>query len=81
MEYHKTSSDGMHLIFRDYKELKTYEKEFLLLNLKYYKQHRDKYGIYASNQDKYVSSIKELNDFDSKYMENMLKKYKEEIKS
>ena len=53
-------------IFRSYKEA---EKELILAT---YKKLRDRNGIFASNQNKYVEGINSFNQFDSILMEQKL---------
>ena len=53
-----------------------FDKEKILLHLKYYKHERDRCGIYASNQDKYVRSLDEFNKWDNKSTELLYQKFK-----
>lgn len=68
---HIFSSDGLTLKLtnEEYKAFKADEKE---LYKKHYQIQRAARGIYASNQDKWVNTREELNDMDSRYMENLL---------
>ncbi len=68
------SSDGIALHFTNHKMYLEYEKERRQLDIKYYKKIRDQNGIWASNQDKFVSSKDDLNDWDSMYMESLVDK-------
>lgn len=63
------SSDGTTLIFHDKELLEEYEAAHKKLIAVTYKKIRDKYGIWASNQDKFVPSQALLNGHDSKFME------------
>jgi hypothetical protein len=66
------SSDGLTLNFKTDEEYQHYQRQRLLLDLATYAKLRKKYGIWASNQNKYVSSTVELNEWDSTYMETQL---------
>lgn len=68
------NSDGMVLHFTNHKMYLEYEKERRQLDIKYYKKIRDQNGIWASNQNKFVSSKDDLNDWDSLYMESLVEK-------
>lgn len=70
-----SSSDGMCLRFPDNKLCDEYHDEELKLQMKYYGKIRRKYGIFASNQGKFVNSISDFNSFDSMYMEDKYEKY------
>lgn len=76
------SSDGkvLHFEATDTDLYEDYEKEKEALLVKYYKLLRDRNGIYAENQGKYVSSVDKLNGCDSKVMENLYSKYYKENK-
>jgi hypothetical protein len=76
-----SSSDGTSLVFPDREILKAYEKDELLLKLRYYKRIRDKYGIWASNQGKFVGSPGDLNDWDGRKMEMLLAMHVHELSS
>jgi hypothetical protein len=41
-----------------------YQEEDRALARKYQQRTRDKYGIYASNQGKFVQTVEELNEWD-----------------
>ena len=51
-------------------EFFAYEKDMRAIHKKYYLKERNSQGIWASNQGKYVLSRGELNQFDSKFMED-----------
>lgn len=70
--YTVTSSDGSVLQFEDFEMYEQYNAEKQALLVKYYKKIREKHGIWASNQGKFVASPLELNSGDSKVMENLL---------
>jgi hypothetical protein len=76
LPYTKTGFITLHLT-RELSE--EYEKEELLLRLKYYKIVRDKYGIWAGNQDKFVASIADFNPWDDMQEENLYEKYKDQL--
>jgi len=57
-------------------EKEKFDQEQMLLYLKYYKHERDRCGIYASNQDKYVHSLDEFNKWDDKRTELLYQKFK-----
>jgi hypothetical protein len=44
------------------------------LKFKYYHLLREKYGIFATNQNQYVKSIKELNNIDNRNGEELYQK-------
>lgn len=74
------------LVFPDDAEelSKSYEKEELLLTLKYYLLIRNVHGIYAPTQGKFVPSEYDLDEFDCRFegttaMEKLLKKHKQEV--
>ena len=60
------SSDGHSLHFNTTEEYLAYEKDEMELFWKHHNILKEKYGIYASNQGKYVESVDDLNDWDSK---------------
>jgi hypothetical protein len=59
-----SSQKGMSLNFVTDEEYEEYERETLLLARKWQRKIRDKYGFWASNQGKFVSSLSELNEWD-----------------
>jgi hypothetical protein len=59
-----SSQKGMSLNFVTDEEHEEYEKEALALARKWQRKIRDKYGLWASNQGKFVSSLSELNEWD-----------------
>ena len=59
------SSSYGSLHFTNSEEYEEFAKEEKALYKKYHDLEVKKHGIYASNQDKFVQSIDELNDFDS----------------
>lgn len=67
-------SSGLALHFQDDESYKRFKEDEKQLYLKYYKEIRAKHGIWAGNQDRFVFSVEELNDWDSKYMERLLAK-------
>ena len=60
-----TESNGLSLNFPTQEDYEKYSARYLKLQVETYIELRAKYGVWASNQDKYVSSVTELNDFDS----------------
>lgn len=64
------SSDGTSLRFSDAATHSAYEEECKALDNKYYAIERAKHGIWCGNQSKYVHSREEMNDCDSKTMED-----------
>lgn len=60
------SSDGYSLDFMTDAEYEEYKKDALILFQKHHNILKAKYGIWASNQDKYVESVDDLNDWDSR---------------
>jgi hypothetical protein len=71
------SSDGVTLVFGDAGMHAEYEAEMLAVKLKYYGKIRDKYGVWAGNQGKYIPDARKLNTLDSRYMENLFAALKE----
>jgi hypothetical protein len=65
-EHTIASSDGNSLHFKTTEEYLEYKEDELRLFFKHHLILKDKYGIWASNQNKYVDSVDDLNDFDSK---------------
>ncbi len=63
-------SSGLSLRMTD-AENDTFEKEKEALYLKYYRMERAECGIWAGNQNKYVTSPDQLNDWDGDYMEKL----------
>lgn len=65
------SSDGFELHFKCNELYKEYEDAHRRLVIETYKKIRAKHGIWASNQNKFVSTPEELNDWDSRLMESL----------
>lgn len=61
-----SSSDGHSLHFKTHEEYVAYKKDALELFWKHHNILKEKYGIWASNQNKYVESVDDLNDLDSR---------------
>lgn len=70
-------SDAVHVIFgtdmytlrltdEEYRQYKQEEQE---LNLKWLKITQERRGIWASNQDRYVSHLSELNELDGEVLD------------
>ena len=73
-------SSGQSLYFPEEKLYGQYEHDSMMLKLKYYGMIREKYGIWASNQDKFVDSVEDFNDLDLKCMEELYQSHKDELK-
>lgn len=73
------SSDGLVLVFPDDDIYEEYKKELELLEVKTYKSIRNKYGVWAGNQNKFVKDRDDLNDWDSKCMEDLHDKYYDDV--
>ena len=71
MNHGISSTDGykLHLTSKEYKAFKADEKK---LFIKHYKIQRKARGVYANNKGYYVKSRKELGDWDSVFMEDLL---------
>jgi hypothetical protein len=80
--YSESSSSGLSLNFPTKEEWDSYQKEQHWLAMKAYGTLRNKYGVWASNQGKYVKSTKNFNTKrgeswgDSWYMEDEYAKWK-----
>ena len=70
-----SSSNGVTLVFADEEMLKEYADNLEVLQVETYKKIRDRYGIFAGNQNVYVDDRDKMNDADPKYMENLYDKY------
>jgi len=68
-------SDGIELHFPDVALSMAYEWDRLMLNLKHYILIRNKYGIWASNQNKFVETVQDLKPMDSRHMEMLVSRY------
>lgn len=77
--YTISSSDGTCLKFPDVKLKIEYEQEELMLKLKHYVKVRNKYGIYAGNQSKFVEHVDDLRPMDPRTMEALLAHYESEL--
>ena len=74
-----SSSDGYHLYFQDEAEYQAFNKAQHDLFMRFYMTQRVRHGIWASNQNKFVRSVEELNELDGKFMENSFAKWKGEV--
>lgn len=72
-----SGSDGINLQFQDDDSYSEYKAELEVLQIKHYKKTRDTHGIWAGNQNKFVSDREHMNSFDSMHMENLLDQYYE----
>ncbi len=70
------SSDGKSLRFNTEEEHAEYKSELAALDIKFYAQEVERYGIWASNQNKYVQTEDQLNDWDGTTMHNLYKQSK-----
>jgi len=75
MKHCISGSNGISLQFPDSELYKEYQKNLELLEIQTYKAIRDKYGIWAANQNTFVKSREDLKEFDSSYMETLYDKY------
>lgn len=73
------SSDGLLLKFPDVKHSIWYEKAMLKVSLETYVNVRNEYGIWATNQNKFVPNIEDLAPMDSLYMEMRMVKHEQEF--
>lgn len=64
-------SDGIELHFPDKEMYDRYEEDCKKLAVKYYREIREKHGVWASNQGKFVPSANDLRHADCKHMENL----------
>lgn len=69
------NSDGMSLHFPDVALSIAYEWDQKMLYLKHYILIRNKYGIWANNQNKFVETVQDLRPMDSREMEILLSRY------
>ena len=60
-----SSSDNGGLYFVDSDEYEKFCEEIRAVYVKYHNLEVEKYGIYASNQDRFVKSVDELNQLDN----------------
>ena len=70
MMQHFFGSDGFSLVFPSQKLADAYEEDLRILQIEHYEIVRNKYGIWASNQNKFVATKEELNSQDSTFMED-----------
>ena len=63
--------EGVLLKFPDNETYRRYERDILRVNLAYYREVRAKWGVWASNQNKFVRSVEDFNDLDSRHMEQL----------
>lgn len=64
-----SSSDGTLLRFESRDELAAYEAGIAEVEMRHYHQARARYGVWASNQGKYVASPELFNQWDDREME------------
>ena len=70
-----SSSSGLRLNFKTQEEYDDYEQEEEMLVFTQYKKLRDKYGVWATNQNCYVRNRIDFNPMDSTFMEELYDKY------
>lgn len=64
-----SGSDGTSLHFENREESAAYEADIEEVVMRHYHKLRAKYGIWASTQNKYVTSPEMLHEYDSRIME------------
>lgn len=74
-----SSSNGTFLRFETKEEAQEYERAELLLMLKFYAKQREKYGVWASNQSRYLKEGEVFNPFDNALMEQLYQLHKDEL--
>ena len=67
------TSGSLHFPTTELKQEYEQAEEKLLVAM--YKKIRDKYGIWASNQDKFVLTKDQFNNWDNPFMEQLYAKY------
>ena len=72
---HICDTAGINLVFPDDDLHKQYKEALERLQVQTYKSIRDKYGVFASNQNAFVESVEQFNNMDSTHMEKLYKKY------
>ncbi|MCH9712863.1 MAG: hypothetical protein K0U20_09590 [Proteobacteria bacterium] len=75
MPYSISRSDCYNLNFPDDDLYEQYQKAERELALHFYKMIREKHGIWATNQNKFVGSLEELKQLDCTFMEDKLKEF------
>ncbi len=69
-------SDGVSLRFNTEEEHTDYTNEIAAIQIKFYAQEVERYGIWAGNQSKYVQTEDQLNRWDDRTMYNRYKQSK-----
>lgn len=64
-----SSSDGTYLRFETREELREYEADLHEVQMRAYHRQRQRHGVWASNQDKFVASVDQFNQWDQRHME------------
>ena len=67
-----SNSSGMNLHFPDTELFSQYQEVITKVNKRFYQAIRDKYGVWATNQDKFIPVGEPLGDLDSNYMEGLI---------
>ena len=73
-----SNSSGMNLHFPDTELFSQYQEVITKVNKRFYQAIRDKYGVWATNQDKFIPVGEPLADWDSTYMEKLLERQEED---
>ena len=66
-----SSSDGTYLRFDSQEDLDHYKSDIHEARMRAYHRQREKHGVWAGNQGKFVSSLSEFNQWDSRHMEDL----------
>lgn len=64
-------SNGVELHFPDKEMYDRYQEDCKKLAVKYYREIREKHGVWASNQNKFVPTADALRPADCRYMEDL----------
>ena len=73
MAYTVSSSDGISLRFNTLAEKQAYDAECRAIDVKHYRLMRERYGVWASNKERYLSLSERLGELDSSFMEHLHK--------
>jgi hypothetical protein len=71
MKHLISGSGGLSLQFPKGAAYADYMANTLILDIQTYAKQRDAFGVWASNQNKFVDSREDFNNWDGRYMENM----------
>lgn len=64
-----SSSDGTYLRFETRDEEREYKADLEEVQMRAYHRQRERHGVWASNQDRYVARIEHFNQWDRRDME------------